>query len=109
MPPSPRAGRGERHLSLSQAQIQELIDNPPTAGNADPKFAGRDWHSVSVGELCSEDDLKWVELDTGVEDATNVGHTVAHIASLALVLTLACSTAPCGFGRTGTFSESKQD
>ena len=62
----------ERTQSLSQAQIQELIDNPPTAGSADPKFAGRDWQHISVGELCEEGNLRWVELETGVEDATNV-------------------------------------
>lgn len=74
MPPSPRANRMERNQSLSHAQIQDLIDNPPTKGDgADPKFAGRDWQHISVGELCEEGDLRWVELDTGVEDATNVG------------------------------------
>lgn len=70
----------ERNQSLSQAQIQDLIDNPPTKGDgADPKFAGRDWQHISVGELCEEGDLRWVELETGVEEATNVGDKVALI------------------------------
>lgn len=71
MPPSPR---GTRQLSLSEAQIRELVINPPTAGSADPKFAGRDWQHIGVGELVHSEDLRWVEVDTGVEDATNVGH-----------------------------------
>ena len=70
MPPSPRQNR---HLSFSQAQIQELLNNPPTAGSADPAFAGRDWQAISVGELVNPQDLRFVELDTGVEAATNVG------------------------------------
>jgi hypothetical protein len=38
----------------------------------DPAFVGRDWREISIGELVSPDDLKFVELDTGIEDATNV-------------------------------------
>lgn len=70
MPPSPRA---IRHLSFSQAQMQDLLNNPPTAGSADPAFAGRDWQHISVGELVNTKDLLFVELDTSVEAATNVG------------------------------------
>lgn len=70
LPPSPRA---TRHLSLSQAQIQELLNNPPVAGTADPKFAGRDWQHIQVGELIDPRNLHFVELDTGIEAATNVG------------------------------------
>ncbi|KAL9123638.1 MAG: hypothetical protein Q9217_006948, partial [Psora testacea] len=69
MPPSPRQ---QRHMSLSQAQIQELLNNPPTAGQADPKFAGRDWQHIAVGELVDAEDVRFVELDTAVEDATNL-------------------------------------
>ncbi len=73
MPPSPRQNR---HLSFSQAQMQDLVNNPPTAGSADPAFAGRDWQTISVGELVNPQHLRFVELDTGVEVATNVGcHT----------------------------------
>lgn len=59
---------------MSEAQIRDLMNNPPTAGSADPKFAGRDWQHIAVGELVRPEDLRWVEVDTGVEDATNVGH-----------------------------------
>lgn len=71
MPPSPR---GTRQLSMSEAQIRDLMNNPPMAGSADPKFAGRDWQHIAVGELVQPEDLRWVEVDTGVEDATNVGY-----------------------------------
>lgn len=70
MPPSPR---NIRHPSFSHQQMQELINNPPTAGSADPAFAGRDWQHIGVGELIVPKDLLFVELDTGVEAATNVG------------------------------------
>ncbi|MCJ1226343.1 cell separation during budding [Toensbergia leucococca] len=69
LPPSPRASR---NLSFSQAQMQELLNNPPTAGTADPAFAGRDWRTITVDELVNQDDLRFVELDTGVEAATNL-------------------------------------
>ena len=69
MPPSPRANR---QPSMTHSQIQDLINNPPTAGSPDPKFAGKDWQHIAVGELVDQEDLRFVELDTGVEDATNV-------------------------------------
>ena len=70
MPPSPRQ---QRHLSLSQVQVQDLLNNPPTASQSDPKFAGRDWQHISVGELVNPEDVHFVEFETGIEDATNVG------------------------------------
>ncbi|KAI4165020.1 MAG: hypothetical protein LQ342_001296 [Letrouitia transgressa] len=68
-PPSPRA---QRQPSLSHAQLQELLNHPPTAGSADPRFSGRDWRAIGVGELVDPEDVRFVEFDTGVEDATNV-------------------------------------
>lgn len=73
-PPSPRA---TRQPSLSQAQLQELLNNPPTKGSADPRFVDRDWQHIGVGELCDPADLRWVEFDSGIEDATNVRH-ISH-------------------------------
>ena len=70
LPPSPRAAR---HLSLSQLQIQELLNNPPKVGSADPAFAGRDWQHIIVDELVHSKDLLFVEWGTSVETATNVG------------------------------------
>lgn len=69
LPPSPRS---QRQPSLSQLALQDLIDNPPM-NNPDPRFAGRDWQTVKVGELANPDDLKFVDIDTGVEAATKVG------------------------------------
>ena len=59
-------------MSLSQAQVQELLNNPPTTGHADPKFAGRSWQHIRVGELVDLEDVHFMELDSGVEEATNV-------------------------------------
>ncbi|KAI4109018.1 MAG: hypothetical protein L6R37_000736 [Teloschistes peruensis] len=61
-PPSPRA---TRQPSLSQAQLQELLNNPPTKGSADPRFAGRDWQHIGVGELCDPADLRWILINSG--------------------------------------------
>ena len=68
-PPSPRS---QRHPSLTQAGVQELVNNPPVRVPADPAFVGRDWHTIQVGELVNAADLRFVELETGVEAATNV-------------------------------------
>ena len=59
-------------MSLSQIQVQELLNNPPTAGQADPRFAGRDWQHIGVGELVDLEDLQFVEWETGIEEATNM-------------------------------------
>ena len=69
VPPSPRANR---QPSMSQADIQAFLNNPPTAGSPDPRFVGRDWQHIEVGELVDPEDLRFVEWDTGIEDATNV-------------------------------------
>ncbi|KLU84523.1 SDS23, partial [Magnaporthiopsis poae ATCC 64411] len=66
-PPSPRS---HRHLSFTQSALQELLSHPPSSRVPNPQFAGRDWRDVAVGELVSQDDIKWVDLDTSVEEAT---------------------------------------
>lgn len=38
----------------------------------DPRFFGRDWRQIGVGELVSRDDVRFVNSDTAVEDATKV-------------------------------------
>ncbi|KAJ5172114.1 hypothetical protein N7492_004707 [Penicillium capsulatum] len=68
----PASPRNRRQPSLNQAALQSLIDNPPPPKNADPAFAGRDWRQISIGELVSPEDLHFVELDTGIEEATNL-------------------------------------
>lgn len=71
-PPSPRS---QRQPSVSQLAVQDLIDNPPVRANPDPKFAGRDWQTVKVNELTNPEDLRFVDIDTGVEAATKVHYS----------------------------------
>lgn len=52
--------------------LQELMNNPPAQNSADPRFVGRDWKSIHVSELVKREDLRFVEVDTGVEAATNL-------------------------------------
>lgn len=68
-PPSPRS---QRHPSFTQQAIQDLLNHPPTNRLPNPRFAGRDWRDIALGELVSPDDVKWTEMDTSVEEATMV-------------------------------------
>ena len=68
----PSSPRQARQFSLSSTGAQDLWNNPPRSGAADPTFAGRDWHDIHVSELIDPDDLRFVEFDTGIEEATNV-------------------------------------
>ncbi|KAI0205991.1 hypothetical protein F4808DRAFT_408535 [Astrocystis sublimbata] len=65
----PSSPRSQRHPSFTQAALQDLINNPP-ASRHNPRFAGRDWRDVAIGELVSEEDVRWVDMDTSVEDAS---------------------------------------
>jgi CBS domain-containing protein len=67
----PSSPRSARHPSFTQSAVQELFNHPPTPNkHSNPRFAGRDWRDISVGELVTAEDVKWVDLDTSVEDAT---------------------------------------
>ncbi|KAJ2978402.1 hypothetical protein NQ176_g3835 [Zarea fungicola] len=68
MPSSPR----HRPPSLTHAAVQELMNHPPTKKHGNPKFAGRAWRDITVGELLAPDDVRWVELDDSVEAATKI-------------------------------------
>ncbi|KAL5627399.1 hypothetical protein BROUX41_003552 [Berkeleyomyces rouxiae] len=72
MPSSPRSAR---HPSFTQAALQDLVSTQSHAiqrnRKLDPRFADRDWRDVSIGELVVADDVKWVTMDTSVQDATN--------------------------------------
>jgi hypothetical protein len=64
--------RTQRHPSFTQSALQELINHPPLSKASDPRFIGRDWRSIHVGELVQKSDVRWAELDTPVEIATKV-------------------------------------
>ncbi|KAI1501530.1 sds23/moc1 [Biscogniauxia marginata] len=66
LPPSPR---NQRHPSLTQSAVHDLLNHPP-APRQNPRFAGRDWREVAIGELVSKDDVTWANMDTSVEDAS---------------------------------------
>ncbi|KAI2634575.1 hypothetical protein GGS21DRAFT_109887 [Xylaria nigripes] len=66
----PSSPRSQRHPSLTQSAIQDLLNHPPTPKQHNPQFAGRDWRDIAIGELISEDDVRWVDMDTSVEDAS---------------------------------------
>lgn len=68
-PSSPRA---HRQPSLSQQAFQDLLNNPPIGQREDSKFAGRDWRSIQAWEVIDAGEVRFVELDTSVEDATNL-------------------------------------
>jgi len=69
----PASPRQSRQFSMSSAGVQDLMNNPPKAGAEDPAFTGRDWHDIKVGELVNPANVLFVEVDTGIEEATNVG------------------------------------
>jgi hypothetical protein len=53
------------------------MNNPPSANkHFNPKFANRDWRDITIGELVSPSDVRWVEMDSTVEQATMVSHSV---------------------------------
>ncbi|KAF2011682.1 hypothetical protein BU24DRAFT_426767 [Aaosphaeria arxii CBS 175.79] len=67
----PHSPRASRQPSLTQQALQDLLNNPPNK-NADPKFIGRDWKSIRIGEVVDKGLVRWVEDGTSVEEATNL-------------------------------------
>jgi hypothetical protein len=68
---APTSPRASRQPSLTQQALQDLLNNPPTKGG-DPRFQGRDWTTVRLGEIVEPGLVRFVEYDTSVEDATSV-------------------------------------
>ena len=64
--------RSQRHPSFGQGNVQELMNHLPTPKTGDPRFVGRDWRSILVGELVQQKDVRWAELDTPIEAATKL-------------------------------------
>lgn len=48
------------------------MNHPPPSRQPNPKFAGRDWRDVQLGELISLNthEVKWADMDSSVEEAT---------------------------------------
>ncbi|OBT42930.1 hypothetical protein VE00_07306 [Pseudogymnoascus sp. WSF 3629] len=72
MRPHPPSPRNQRHPSLSQAAVQDLLNNPTPLNKPDARFTGRDWRSIEIGELVTTEDVRFVETNTSVEEATNI-------------------------------------
>ena len=73
-PPSPRAAR---HPSFPQSAMDLMLTSTPISRPSESnKFSGRDWKSIKVCELIDEENVRFVELDTPVETATQVGATI---------------------------------
>ncbi len=68
-PPSPR---DRRHPSFTQAALLELMNHPTSNRHPNPRYAGRDWRDIGVGELAAPEDVRWAELDLSVQEATMV-------------------------------------
>jgi hypothetical protein len=68
-PPSPRT---QRHPSFTQQAIQDLMNHPPPNRHQNPRYVGRDWRDIAIGELLQPDEVKWAELDTSIQEATKV-------------------------------------
>ena len=50
----------------------DLVNDPPTARAHSNEFTGRDWRNIRVGEIVDLELVRFVEMDTSVEAATNV-------------------------------------
>lgn len=51
------------------------MNNPPTMASEKAGrggFEGRDWRTIKVGEIVDKELVRFVEMDTSVEEATNV-------------------------------------
>jgi hypothetical protein len=75
---TPASPRASRQPSLTQQALQDLLNNPPTKGG-DPKFQGRDWKTVRLGEIVEPDLVRFAEYDTSVEDATSVSTSTSDV------------------------------
>ncbi|RDW63953.1 hypothetical protein BP5796_10455 [Coleophoma crateriformis] len=64
--------RSQRHPSFTQAAVQELLNHPPAPKIGDPRFAGRDWQQIRVGELVQKSDVKFIGVEDGIEKATKL-------------------------------------
>lgn len=80
-PPSPR---NQRHPSLTQQALLEIMNHPSSNRHPNPRFAGRDWRDITVGELAAPEDVRWAELDLSVQDATMVCNIIKLLSEVGL-------------------------
>ncbi|KAK4240737.1 hypothetical protein C8A03DRAFT_12966 [Achaetomium macrosporum] len=66
----PASPRNHRHPSFTQQALQELMNHPPSNRHPNPRYAGRDWRDIAVGELAVPEDVRWADLDSSVQEAT---------------------------------------
>lgn len=71
-PSSPRMANRHPSISLSQQAVQELLNNPPRADKENGEFRGRDWKTIRVGEVVDLEQVRFADMNTSVEEATNM-------------------------------------
>lgn len=58
---------------MSQTAVQDLLNNPPTGkSGGSNEFAGRDWKTIRVGDIIDLEQVRFAEMSTSVEEATNL-------------------------------------
>ena len=69
----------QRNPSFGQQALQELINNPPVARNRPDgdRYQDRDWRTIRLGEIIAPEEVRFVETDTSVEEATKVSDSAA--------------------------------
>lgn len=77
---NPPASPRHRHPSLTHAAIQDLLIHPASTNrHQNSKFAGREWRDITVGELTSPDDVRWIDIESSVEEATLVSSSPSSL------------------------------
>lgn len=73
----------------------ELLNHPSNSKSTNPQFAGRDWKQIHVGDLVSRDDVRIVDSDMLVEDATKVNYLSFSMSIRVFMANIISAT--CGF------------
>ena len=68
----PGSPRSQRQPSLSQSALQDLLSHPPVGKTGNHEFTERDWRKVRIAEIVELGNVKFVNLETSVEEATKV-------------------------------------
>ncbi|KAJ9621024.1 cell separation during budding [Taxawa tesnikishii (nom. ined.)] len=66
-------GSSSPSISHRSSFADNLRGIPPSPrAQQDAKFMGRDWRTITVGEIIAAEEVRFVEVDTSVEDATKL-------------------------------------